>query len=523
MKKVTGILYDKTSVGFLCWSCFGILITVLFYKSFEQPLIFDRAYLVYMSQVVFRGDSLYNATTFGYTPLSTVVVGLFMKVGQIFSWDTIESARIAGLLLYGSICGAFFLLSKSIFRDQQATYISMLFFCGLGYIQMLSGINAEPKLWVLLFSILGLKAFNQGNWFYIGLYFSLASMSWHVAVVSLFVCAIMLPWKSSTLGPTLGKLFLGVLIGVLPVVFYLQITDGYMAFWNQAVVRKLVVEGAIVGEAPFLWLKKGVYPYFVLEILHFLFAAAGCISVIYSLFKDKWGNEFLNKRAAVFLIVYCLFWSGFNTLDFQTCVDLLPLIPPVVLFSAYFLSSLLKKVQGNFTHFGLVVLICFYNFFDALLYDLPFTYADQVEQVSDIRSKYGKAFVMGFEEYYTVLEKPMPSKFMRFASYEDHMIDNEGGCEKIQQLMLDEKFDVIVLIDRGSRTRSRKSDWLMSKLHQPKPNRNYTHGVCAQSLVEHLTSTVETESFKVNVQAIPWSNDFYISEYYSIFKIRDKH
>ena len=274
-KKGIDILFQRTNIGFVFWFFFGILSTLLFYQPFEQPIFEDRAYLLYMSQVVYRGDALYEATTFGYTPLSTIIVGYVMKVGSLLSLNTILSARIIGLFVYGVLCGSFFVLCKSVFHRRIGTLIACVLFCGLGYIQIVSSINAEPKLWVLLFSILGIHFYNKNHWFFVGLFFSFAAMSWHVAVISLFVSAVMLPWKSKTWFSSVYKLMLGVIAGILPVLCYLQLTNGWLDFWNQAVVRKLIVEGDVVGESPFYWFKRSIYPYFLVEPLHFVFGFLG--------------------------------------------------------------------------------------------------------------------------------------------------------------------------------------------------------------------------------------------------------
>lgn len=528
IKTISDLYYNKTNIGFVFWFLFGILITFIGYKPFDQPILMDRAYLLHMSQVVYRGDALYNTTPFGYTPFSTILVGLFMKLGSIFSLNTIESARILGLVLYGTISGSIFILSKTLFNTKKGVLIACFLFCGLGYIQILSGINAEPKLWVLLFSIFGIYFFNKERWFLVGLFFSLGAMSWHVAVISLFACAFMLLWKPKTFIRSLAKLFFGVFVGVLPVLFYLLITNGWMDFWNQAVVRKLVVEGAEVGESPFLWVKSGLYPCFILEPLHFVFGGIGFVMGLYYFlkYKEVISKIPFSKNTFLFLVFYSLFWILFNSIDFQTAVDLLTLIPPIIIFGTYFLICVVEKLQSKYLYIVGLIFIT-YNFFDAFMYKLPYTFSEQVKTIEDLQKQYKRLFVIGFEEYYTILEKPMPTKFMRYASYEDHMIENfENGCTGIVQFIANNEFDAIIEYDSSRRGRSKPDEWIKNVLKRDsdiKINTERVRSSCASQIIENLTSSNETKSFSLKNQKVPLSDCFYEYRYYSIFSIQSNN
>ena len=437
LKKIQESLYQNTNVGFTFWFLFGIIITISFYKSFEQPIVHDRAYHVYMSQVIFRDDPLYTATTFGYTPFSTIIVGLFMKLGRLASLNTIESARTIGILLYGITCGYFFVLCKTLFMEKNAPLIGCILFCGLGYLPILSGINAEPKLWVILFSILGIISFSKGNWLLCGLFFSLAAMSWHVAVISLFACAITLVWRSRSISSSFLMLGLGIFLGTLPVLFYLYMSHGWLEFWQQAVLRKLIIEGKDLGESPFFWFTRGSYP-FLCEILHLFFGFLGFLTIIYyRLFvKAKLRTIFKDHTVVNLLINYTFLWALFNFIEFKGPQDLFPLLPLIIIFCTSFIINSKPKVLNRFRSIIFMTFLIIYSYFDAVVYDLPFTYQEEKEVIMNLESQYGNPFVIGFETFYTILEKPMPTKFMRYGGHEDHMIERqENGCTGIVNLI----------------------------------------------------------------------------------------
>ncbi len=521
-KKLSTLLNKKVNIGFVFWFLFGMLFIIIFYKPFEQPVLFDRAYLLYMSQVVFRGDPLYTATTFGYTPWSTILVGYFMKLGNILTLDTIQSARILGILLYSTLSGSIYVLCKGIFTDKKATLVACILFCGLGYLSALSGVNAEPKLWVLLFSVFGIHFFNKKKWFLVGIFFSFAAMSWHVAVISLFACGVMLFCNYRQFLPMLYRLLLGVFVGILPVLFYLYVTNGWLDFWNQAVLRKLLIEGKTLGESPFIWLLEGIYPCFILEILHFLFALFGIMIGVYVFVKKKIRDQdvFKDQQTLLFLIVYCILWSVFNSFEFQADNDLLPLIPPIIIFSTYFLLVVLKKVhpQKYVIAIFTVLLIC-YSFFDAIIYDIPYTFSEQRTTIDRLKKRYDKPFVIGFEEYYVLQEEPMPTKFMRFQSYEDHMIENSIGCQKVEE-MLQQQFSSIIQFNDSKYVRSASLQELLNLLEKSNYYiRENNKGACASHILENYTSSKAIDSFSIKYQSIPLGKDYYNIKYYSVYDV----
>lgn len=468
---------------------------VIFYHPFDQPIIADRAYLLYMSQVVFRNESLYSATTFGYTPLSVIIVGYAMKLGSLFSINTIESARIMGLLLYGIISGSLFILLKNIFRDNSAPWIGMTFFIGLAYVQIISGVNAEPKLFVLAFSIIGMYFFLKKNWLMVGLCFSAAAMCWHVSVVSLVACAAVLPWKSVEIKSSILKFIAGIAIGTLPVLLYLTLTDGWLYFYDQAILRKLVVEGESIGENPFRWLIKSISPKFITETIHFVIAFVGFFLLVKHQFSLRKNDSKIFKNVFIipFLIAYGIIWSIFNTIEFQGPADIIPLLVLIIISVTYVMTLIKSKI-----HLILFwALLISYNFFDTVLYKVPFTYTQEKKLVSNIHSKYGDPFVVGFEEYYVVSEKPMPSKYMRMAPYEDYFLMRNNACHAVGEILANTDYSIIFNSKKGFKV-----------------------GECADRLLYENTTLEEVDSFNFKNQNTYISDTYAKNRHYSILKTK---
>ncbi|GAB5527901.1 MAG: hypothetical protein Roseis2KO_57730 [Roseivirga sp.] len=55
-------------------------------------------------------------------------------------------------------------------------------------------------------------------------------------------------------------------------------------------------------------------------------------------------------------------------------------------------------------------------------------------------------FVINFEEYYVLKAEPMPTRFMRFAKYEDFLIDrlSKDGCNAVIDDFEKKGYDLIV-------------------------------------------------------------------------------
>ena len=519
MAKFVAMLIEKTSPGFIFWFFVSILSVFLFYGPFEQPILFDRAYLIYMSQVVFRGDSLYGVTTFGYTPLSVLLVAATMKVGALFSMSTIVSARISGLLLYGLISGSFFILLRKIFKDVSAPWIGTVLFVGFGFLQILSGVSAEPKLFVLTFTILGMSFFIERNWLMVGLCFSAGAMCWQVAIISIGACMIAMPWRSAEIKSIFLKFSVGIFLATVPVLVYLNITNGWMDFWDQAILRKLVVEGSSLGESPWKWLFQSIYPYFAPEIGHFIFGSIGFFLLVgLQFFPEKSSSVFRNQRIVQFIMAYVLIWSIFNTIEFQGPPDIIPMIGVIAILCTFLIMFMKQWVRGKLFWSVSVVVLIFYNVYDAFLYKIPFTYQDEARLVSEISLKYGDPFVIGFEEYYVVSEKAMPTKYMRFAPYEDYFLMKNGACQEVTDRL--ENIDYIVQRKRNSRTKSRrKSNNSASPIHQPNTAKiNPSGGKCAIQIIESMTSSQELDSFQIQVNRTPHQQTFVTHAHYSVFK-----
>ncbi len=496
--------------------------------------MFDRAFLIYMSQVVSRGESLYHSTPFGYTPLSTLIVGYLMRLGQLLGIGTIEVARITGILCWGFCAGGMFLLGKEIFRDKLSPFMVALLFCGVAFIPILAGVNAEPKLWVLLSGIFGMIFCIREDWFLSGLFFSIGAMSWHVAVIGVVATGIYILIQSDGMRSS-WRFSRGIFAGLIPVLLYLWATNSWIEFWDQAIVRKVIVEGERLGESPLEWLKVGGIA-FLSDIFHLLFGFVGFVWLFYLRLtnKQRISDRITSLKVLDYLFIYILLWTSFNLFEFQGALDLIPLTPLIVIFAVYFIGGI--KLEKRNSTLLLWLLLVFYNFFDAIFYDIPYTYDEELSTVQHIEKTYGDPFVIGFEAYYTLLEKPMPTKFMRYWAYEDYLINKApGGCERIKEQLESGPISHIIEFDHHYREFSSAYLQLKKRLgykleNQDRWKKNNTsdkwisdkNGECGRDLIADLTSEKPVDHFNIRRQIFPIGGSFFVRMNLSIYEIQDR-
>lgn len=398
--------------------CFlvGGLFTLLYSDPFNQPIFADRAYLLYMSQEISRNASVYHSTTFGYTPLSILFVGYIIKLGAFFGMDSVTTSRLFALFVYGVICGFLFKLLKMYFKAPKTAMFGVLLFVGLDAVRMLASINAEPKLFVLLCSLLGLLYLNRKNYLLAGLFFSFSAMSWQPSGINVMIALVSAYCYSNGFLRSFLKICQGVLLGALPVILYLTLSQSWEPFIDQTILRKFHVEGAALSESPFKWLFTSIWPWFYSEALYFVFGFIGLVMVL------KKVRTFAHEQKMVFmnLFFYSLAWCLINTIEFQGGPDFIPLLIPLMVFLTYSLETRVLKSERKTLRYILVTAILLYAFQDSLLHKRFFTYKQQRALMEKINTRYGDPVIMGFEAYYVLQEKPISGKLMRNMSYEDY-------------------------------------------------------------------------------------------------------
>lgn len=417
---------------------------LLLLNPFEQPILLDRSYLLYMSQVVARGDSLYHHTTFGYTPLAVLIVGYWLKFWSWLGIGNVVSARIAALLLFGLCNSVLFNLIRDYFKSTFPAILASIFFVGFGTVSTVFMVNAEPKLFVLLFSLLAFKSIYKTNFGWAGFWFCTAIMCWHWALLSsiaLFVGLLFLE-RSSDKKKQLIKMVGGSTLALLPVLVYLIFSDAFIPFWDQTVGRKIAYEGSKAGTTPFYWIRFSIAAN-ILEI-HLMLAFLGGL-MIYVFQSLKRGVFVRGSFFQKFLLLYTVLWSIGNTIEFQGYLDIAPFLPVLIFFASYFAMESLAFLNKKWLYpIGLLLAFSF-SFYDYFKFIRPYNYSDQLAFIKKISEHVKTPLPIGFESFYVVQERALPTHFVRFQGYEDYFLFQQNACDSVMKKFEEGVIDGFIL------------------------------------------------------------------------------
>jgi hypothetical protein len=447
------------------------------YHPFSLPLTGDRAYILYVSQTAYFTGDIYANSSFGYTPLGPLLgAAVFLVGGWVSDASTLMLARIAGMLCWLACLLGLLQLGHRFFGAWTEAAVMAAIFAGFSVIPLMSAVNLEPKMLVLLFQIWALACIYRRRYMLAGLSVSLAAMCWQPAVVIVPALALFLLLDTQQYRLRyLGHFFFGLLAGTLPVLVYLSLTRSWMAFWQQAVLRKLDLEGAELLEQPLHWLTNGLFPALQSEWWIFLLAGLGlALFLATALLNLLPGRRGAGPRHPLLMALFSGAWVLFNSLEFQRVADLIPILPALCYWPAF----LLMKIRET----GLPRLLaqCLALLFAILaLHDLPqgppvFTLAEQQRQMAAIRAIDADPMVFDFEEYHVLNELPLRTRFIRFNLHDDYLIRAtvDGGCEQLIEQLRESAPGTLAIRLRGPAHSDRSGDCaraLAAELYAPEP------------------------------------------------------
>lgn len=436
------------------WIWFIITLMIfLLLDPFQLPLWKDRAYLMYMSQTVYRGLDLYEYTPFGYTPLAPLVAGYSLRIVEaiVGDVDTILTLRGFGMILQALIVVSIFQLSHQLFKSIRIAHLTCICFLSFNVFLTISATNFEPKFLALLLQIWAIQAVINKRLLRSGTLFSMAAMCWHLMVIN---CLIMVPYLFIVGGNNKQTLFqffrfsAGVLLGTLPCLVYLYVTDDWLYFWNQAVVRKVEFEGTELFDSPLAWILV-LMNRLTAELLILIFGAIGFVVTMLSLVFGKWSSlwpRFDGQSMPLLFVLITVAWTAFNSIEFQGPLDFLPLLPIVVLFGMVPIVKWIERATIK-QYIAVLMVAVFTGFFDYGFVHEKMTLDEQKQMMADLNQRYGDAFVINFEEFYVLQEKPLPTRYMRMARFEDFVINKKeiNGCESLIDQVRADRPKVIIL------------------------------------------------------------------------------
>ncbi|MCK5603114.1 hypothetical protein KAR91_14620, partial [Candidatus Pacearchaeota archaeon] len=321
------------------------IVVFLQYGINQQPILGDRAYFIYMGQVVYRGNSLYGQTTFGYTPYGPLLSALTMHIGKLFNLPSYLAPRYLSIIIIAINSCLLYLIVRNASGNTLLGMISGLILSGFGLMGEFGVSNLEPKIMVVFFMLISMLALQRRNWTATGCACAIASMFWQPAIIITMVMIIILIFQGGdTFWSRFIRFLLGMFLGLLPALLYLTAYHEWNNFILLAVFRKAVDKLPHIASHPFRWLV--ICGKFKSEVLIFIFAAvAFCGFIIKQIVRknrDRVNILIDNKNAGLILLTVA--WSLFNSMEFDGVPDLIPILPLVSYWSALFIHKLIESL-----------------------------------------------------------------------------------------------------------------------------------------------------------------------------------
>jgi hypothetical protein len=431
---------------------------VWLYHPLEQPILGDRAYLVYLGQALLRGEPIYARTFMGYPPVGPLLSALSMWVGSLVGVPTWLAPRFAGIaLLVASVVALQHLVTRATARPA-AGVLAGIVLASFGALTVVSAQNLEPKGLVLAATIAAGLALQRRRFATTGFAAGLAAMCWQPGV--LVPVAFLLPVLRETWlrgrKPLLRYVGGGLAAG-LPAAFYITATNTWREFLERSVGIPLAAQVQEFGTRPGHWLET-VRVHYGTDELFFAAAALGLAGFsVRSLRRGHRARTWLHPRMGAFPVLAPLLVAAYTT-DSQGPLDLVPVLPVVAFFCGWLLHAMLGALGRRWPEAralrrgvaaAVIAAAASYGAADAWLWRPLTTLQKQREVVREIlQGTTPDDLVVSFEAtgLYALSERPAPLPLLSLNKYFVHFTGLVGhpSCEALLSDLLEQEPRVVV-------------------------------------------------------------------------------
>lgn len=439
------------------------------YGLLHQPLLGDRAYMLYMGQAVSRGEAIYRTTTFGYPPLGPMLLAIAMQLGRAFGVATYISARLAGVIVAMLAAGCLYVFALRAFRNVTAALVAALSLASFGFLGRISVTNLEPKALVMLFLLITALTIQRRHWVAAGAGAVLAASCWQPAVLVVVALGAVVFRVRVGRGAVAKRAAAGATLGALPSVVYVTVGGSWAAFLEQNLALKAVNRWPPAGlDTAFFNLARLVYFDYQTELALFVIAALAFI-----VFVARSGDRLLRRRRSDWLVprygglpFLTVLAIAYTLLDVQAAPDLLPWLPLVGFWTAWGFvrtaAMLRHRMAGGDALTGVgrksvgvvwVALLAGYGLVDALLYAPYPTFGEQRRAVAELIERAGpdgSLLAITAPSIYAITEQRSPWRYLSLVQFFDPLVEwrQPAGCDGLLGQLDDPQWRLIVYGER---------------------------------------------------------------------------
>lgn len=438
-KKIVNLFRSE---AFLPWIflLFAILIYALY--GFHGILTMDDAIYAYGGQRMASGVPPYVSIFDHKGPLSPILAGLGVIVGQIFQLNDLFAARLLFFFISATCVPLLFLLGSHLFKSIKIGVLCALTFVAFDGFARYAASGPQAKTPMVLFEILSLLFIAKKRWFWGGLCGSLAFLTWQPALILPLVAVVVafVQARESKLKET-GITILGALVPIIFVFGYFsfkgamnELLDG-LVFFNivhldrgpttlLSHIKKPVAAVAEGYTTMMLAIGIGLAMIF---LLYFIKRNSGKFR-IYNIFQTR-SSALLLSFPAPFM------WS---IIDFQWIPDLYFFLPYAAIGFAMFVGFAEQGCKGENGRGGNSIRSCFvFASMVLLLMGVSVINSirtgndvllEQKRAANEIEKKFGvnmKLVSIGCPELLVLLNKSNPNPYVFIINGIDNHINSE--------------------------------------------------------------------------------------------------
>ncbi len=320
------------------------IVVWLQYGVFEFPLTNDMGIYLSGGKELLEGNVPYVAVFDVKPPMTFFVSAISLSFfTNLLGLSPIFAIRIVMLLFGGGTVFFTYLLIYHLSNDRMHAIFSsiiLLSFTGLGW----TALSGRPKMLMVFFTVACLYSLVRKKWFIAGILGSLSALAWQPgAILPIVVILYALTDKQQRKIQFLRSA-LGTALPIVAVTIFFFIMGGLQELISQTVLFTVTFKETVhwgFNTATNLLIYSIVYHYGT-ELLFFIAALLGFIFFTY-----RWRKTLINfKHPLLFFYLAFVPLALYSLYDFQGLWDLVPLLPFVSFFTAYFLLRLGKKIAS---------------------------------------------------------------------------------------------------------------------------------------------------------------------------------
>lgn len=331
-------------LGRAAWAAIALALVVAHFSSFGlgRAVSTDVRYSVYFSSRAAAGEVPHRDFFDNRTPMSTMLGGGFVRVGERAGLDPLSAMRVGCLVIAAATGLLLFAVHRRLaLGDGAAGLAGLLAYLGFPLLGVLPSIGPFPKVSMNFFALGAALLADRERWALAGAAAAFAALDWQIAglvAIGVFAASILAPHR-------VPRAPLRVLAGGTAVAaataLWLGAADALPAAWNQ-VVGSAFARGAASFEAEG---GGGGVAGRVLQVLamgckgHLWLAAVGAIGlVVFAASAPRLRREGLG-RLAIPLAFHEYGMVAFSLLDFQRFGDLYALVQSLAFFAGVALAT----------------------------------------------------------------------------------------------------------------------------------------------------------------------------------------